>query len=56
MSFQIAFWFAMALLLFASIYCHWPFAANRSSAGCVIILYIILILLGWHCFGPVIHQ
>ena len=59
MTLGIAFWILMLLWLVLGAYPFWnkssPAPVNWGLAGGGIVLFILLVLLGWHSFGPPIH-
>jgi len=56
MTIGLVFWILMLLWLVLGIYWNWPAGApNWPIAGGNLLLFILLLLLGWHSFGPPIH-
>ncbi len=57
MTMGLAFWILMLLWLVLGIWHRWPGggAVNYPLVGGDLLLFILLILLGWHAFGPPIH-
>ncbi len=45
----------MLIWLVFALWSSWPLAANKASAG-NIILFILLLLLGWKVFGQPLHS
>jgi hypothetical protein len=52
MSIGLMFWFLMVLWLVWGVYTTWP---NMVPAGGNLLLWVIIALLGWHAFGPILH-
>lgn len=52
MTLGLAFWICMLIWLVWGVYTTWP---NIQAGGGNLLLFIILLLLGWHEFGPPIH-
>lgn len=52
MSLGIAFWICMLIWLVVGIWSSWP---DYKSSGGNLLLFIILLLLGWKSFGAPIH-
>jgi hypothetical protein len=53
MSLGLAFWITMLIWLVLGIYTNWP---NLRSQGGNLILFILLVLLGWQVFGAPLHS
>jgi len=53
MTLGLAFWICMLIWLVFGIYTN---RAAPLNAGGDILLFVILLLLGWHDFGPPIHS
>lgn len=57
MSIGLVFWILMLLWLLFGLYWRWP-GPNPAAWGPIggdLMLFILLLLLGWHAFGPPIH-
>ena len=52
MTIGLAFWILMLLWLVFGIWQSWP---NQYVVGGNLLLFILLLLLGWHDFGAPIH-
>ena len=52
MSIGLAFWIIMLLWLVFGTWWSWP---NHYAVGGNLMLFILLVLLGWKVFGPPIH-
>jgi hypothetical protein len=52
MSLGLAYWILMLLWLVLDIWRGWP---NYPLIGGSLLLFILLVILGWHAFGPPIH-
>lgn len=52
MSIGLCFWILMLLWLVFGLWHSWP---NYYPVGSNLLLFILLLLLGWHAFGPPIH-
>jgi len=52
MSMGLVYWILMLLWLVFGLWWHWP---NYGPMGSSLILFILLLLLGWKVFGPPIH-
>jgi len=56
MSIGLVFWILMLLWLVLGLWWHWPAtSASYPVVGFNLLLFILLLLLGWHSFGPPIH-
>ena len=58
MSFGLVYWILMLLWLVFGLWANWP-AAGVSPVkpmGGTLLLFILLVLLGWEAFGPAIHR
>ena len=60
MSIGFIFWLLMILWVIFGMYWSWPQGGpNRGNFGPLgsnLLLFILLFLLGWQCFGFIIHQ
>jgi hypothetical protein len=56
MSASLLFWLLMLLWLVAFVFGNWPFKQDsiKTSAG-NIVMFVLLLILGWRTFGPPIH-
>lgn len=55
MSLGLAFWIGMFIWLIFGLWSNWPAAGqprNFRPAGGALLLFILLVFLGWHAFGP----
>jgi hypothetical protein len=52
MSIGLVFWIIILVGLIVGLYFSWP---NRSLSGGLLVVFVLLVLLGWHAFGPPIH-
>jgi hypothetical protein len=57
MSIGLVFWILMLLWLVLGLWSNWPGIADRQFAplGNSVLLFILLLLLGWDAFGPPIR-
>ena len=56
MSLSLAFWIAMFIWVILGLWSSWPIqGAGLRSAGGTALLFILLLLLGWHVFGAPFH-
>lgn len=57
MSLGLVFWIIMLLWLLFGLYWRWPFtgAAAVAPLGGDLMLFVLLLLLGWRVFGAPIH-
>ncbi len=53
MTFGLAYWILMLIWLVFGLWSNWP---NQKMTGGTILLFILLVLLGWKVFGPPIHS
>ncbi len=53
MSFALCYWILMLIWLAFSLWSSWP---NLKPGGGSLLLFILLVLLGWKVFGPPLHQ
>lgn len=57
MSFGLVYWIIMLIWLLFGLWSSWPVGpANGRMVGGHLILFILLVLLGYKVFGPPIHQ
>lgn len=54
MSFGLVYWILMLIWLVFGIWSTWP--TPTRAAGGNLLLFILLVLLGWHVFGAPIHS
>lgn len=54
MTLGFVFWILMLLWFAFGLWSSWPFTAK--GAGEKLLLFVLLILLGWNAFGPPIHS
>jgi hypothetical protein len=52
MPFGLMFWILMLVWFVFGLWLTWP---NHQLVGGNLLLFILLVLLGWHAFGPPIH-
>ena len=52
MTLGLAFWILMLIWLVWGVYTTWP---NPVSGGGNLLLFLLLLILGWHAFGPPLH-
>lgn len=55
MSLSLVFWILMLVWLVFGAYSTWPCKDLKASGG-TLLLFILLLVLGWKVFGPPIHQ
>jgi len=58
MTLGLAFWVLMILWLVLGIWWRWPATPAPAAfwpLGGDLLLFILLLLLGWHSFGPPLH-
>lgn len=53
MSFGLCYWILMLAWLLFGLWQCWP---NVKGQGANLLLFVLLLLLGWRVFGPPIHQ
>lgn len=53
MSFGLIYWILMLLWLVFGLWSSWP---NYKASGGNLLLFILLLLLGWKVFGPPVHS
>lgn len=61
MSFAILYWILMLLWLLFGVWGNWPRAGQTNGAGYrplggTLLLFILLLILGWRAFGPPVHS
>jgi len=57
MSFGLVYWILMLIWLVFGLWANWPAtAANARPLGGTLLLFILLVLLGWKVFGAPIHS
>ncbi len=57
MSFGLAFWILMLIWLLLSLRTNWPLGPDTYYGfGGALLSFILFGILGWHAFGPPIHQ
>jgi hypothetical protein len=59
MSRGLLFWIIMILLLLSALWSYWPtggLGVGYLSLGFPIILWVLLALLGWKVFGPILRD
>lgn len=54
MSLALCYWICMLLMLCFGAWSSWPNPSVRGSGGNVL-LFILLLILGWHAFGAPLH-
>lgn len=57
MSFALVYWILMLLWLVFGLWGNWPQGETKNfrPIGGTLLLFILLVILGWHAFGPPIH-
>jgi len=55
MTLSLVFWLLMLIWLVFGLWSNWP-VQNRPNLGGTVLLFILLLLLGWRVFGPPIHS
>ena len=59
MSFQLLYWVLMLLWLVLGLWAGWPPAGSPGPAfrplGGTLLLFILLVILGWRVFGSPVH-
>ena len=59
MGIGVAFWVLMLLWLVFGFMWNWPgntYAGAYGPIGNTLLLFVLLALLGWHDFGPALHN
>lgn len=57
MSIGLCYWVLMLVWLVFGLWSAWPVnGPNARSAGGTLLLFILLVLIGWAQFGPPIHR
>ncbi len=51
MSFTLAYWILMLIWLVFGLWSNWPAAGIRPLGG-TLLLFLLLVLVGWKVFGP----
>jgi hypothetical protein len=54
MSLGLAFWILMLIWLVFGLWSSWPFEGIKPLGG-TLVLFLLLLLLGWKVFGPPLH-
>lgn len=58
MTIGLLFWLLMVLWLVFGLYWNWPTQPGPAGFGMLggnLLLFVLLFLLGWHCFGFIVH-
>lgn len=56
MSFSLVYWILMLLWLVLGLWGQWPATGgNFRPLGGTLLLFILLVILGWSQFGPPVH-
>ncbi len=56
MSFALVYWILMLLWIVFGLWGNWPAqGGNFRPIGGTLLLFILLVILGWHDFGPPVH-
>lgn len=57
MSFALVYWILMLLWLVFGLWGAWPAGPNPNykPIGGNLLLFVLLVILGWHAFGPPVH-
>ena len=53
MSLGLAYWVGMFIWVIFGVWTNWP---NYKTNGWNLMLFILLVLLGWKVFGPPLHE
>jgi hypothetical protein len=53
MSFALCYWILMLIWL---VFGFWSSGWNVKASGGNLLLFVLLVLVGWKCFGPPIHS
>jgi hypothetical protein len=57
MSFGLLYWVIMIIWFLFGLWGAYPFGGgNNKTLGGHVILFVLLVLLGWKVFGPALHQ
>jgi len=57
MSFALIYWILMLLWLVFGLWSNWPATGGRfQPLGGTLLLFILLVLLGWKVFGAPVHS
>lgn len=56
MSFALVYWILMLLWLVFGLWSNWPASASPKAWGGNLLLFILLVLLGWSTFGAPVHS
>lgn len=54
MTFSLLYWLLMVIWLVLGVWQSWPIKAKESSG--TLLLYALMVLVGWKVFGPPIHD
>lgn len=54
MSFALCYWILMLIWFVFGLWSQWP--AQPKQVGGTVLMFILLVLLGWKTFGPPIHS
>jgi hypothetical protein len=54
MSFALMYWVLMLIWLVFGLWANWPL--NPKASGGTLLLFILLVILGWKVFGQPVHQ
>lgn len=55
MTFALLYWVLMLFWLIFGLWSSWPVAGNFHPFGNTLLLFILLLLLGWKVFGSPLH-
>jgi len=48
----LIYWIVMLIWLVLGLWSNWPVVGNGRPLGGTIVLFVLLVLLGWKVFGP----
>jgi hypothetical protein len=56
MSFALIYWILMLVWLVFGLWSNWPVSGGVRPLGNTLLLFILLVLLGWKVFGAPVHS
>lgn len=56
MTLGFLFWLLMILTFFFNVWSNWPLSTGLRPLGGNLLVFILIGLLGWQVFGPVLHR